>query len=1018
MSLLSHLRSSRVFTGLTDEQSSAVIAAGEVLAFDRGQTIFEQGSLGRDLFVIFEGEVEILITPMVVREGAMVRPRVVARLRPGVSFGEMALLESRPRSASAVSARDGTRVFSIDPEQIERLCRDEPRIGHVVFRNLSASMASLVRDQNTAMLEALMRDYFVHVLAEELAGEVRYCDPSTPIEKTMTIRDPQSFVLSQLLPHPAVEETKKEVCHFLVFAYLPELHEVFGEGEPSGFAVLGQIISLLRDGELLRGVPRDPFEYHFGAGNDRRSGLLACRKQVGGRTKVHFLRWEVKGIEHVDGVSSASIGVHVCVGDAAATERHMAGIVEAIDMPIQRFVSRAIRRDRPIGEGFRVLTVHHRTPEVAYTLRSLADHGFALDAHIGIAYGEASWSRARLLDHASGHAYYCITSTEHPVKPTEYRFDFGQSSFLPAASEAELAALFGQSRGSQPINDYVTAMTRLCAWRLCKALDACEADGKRLLLYEDGGYLVPFVYGVYGDPAHPLHARIKRVVDEGMLVGAVEVTTAGERKNRDVIQQNGGRAILPVLSCASEEIKLVYEGFGVAEAVIDAACTAFGNLGQPTFAARRVAVLGGNGAIGTRLVEQLALAHNSTSNVFVVDIADVPYAREIDRGRYPHAATRLDYRELGRFFVGDRCLPVSYDRPMIGPGAPPDPAAAVRAALEGFFDAPDHDEVAVTNGEGAPEGLIDGIAERASFRRTGDEPLPRGAGRSYLFARGEERKKVTLLGPGVVFSFRTLEGPIRAGVDTVIGTTGFRAFREADFEAFLDREGGPDGGVDTLALLSASSKDYEFKSVLLLIGRLLTLLAEGPTDVDQALAWFSELYRDGRRVVAGDHAEAFTHFLAAPTEEALAASLAAFPVAAAAAGLTAAPEGGLRATLARHLVATLGETLSVRKEVRPDIGLVYHIRYRGRRKALVLLANGFVVNFFARYEKGVKTEYIDPIVTLQMLGLVRLTESAIPPGLHRVSDHLDPVNMARLWDALEVRCRPLDLAAGAAPRRG
>lgn len=65
-----------------------------------------------------------------------------------------------------------------------------------------------------------------------------------------------------------------------------------------------------------------------------------------------------------------------------------------------------------------------------------------------------------------------------------------------------------------------------------------------------------------------------------------------------------------------------------------------------------------------------------------------------------------------------------------------------------------------------------------------------------------------------------------------------------------------------------------------------------------------------------------------------------------------------------------------------------------------------------------KTEYIDPIVTLQMLGLVRLTESAIPPGLYRVSDYLSQASMARLWDALEVRCRPLDLAARGAPRRG
>ena len=109
------------------------------------------------------------------------------------------------------------------------------------------------------------------------------------------------------------------------------------------------------------------------------------------------------------------------------------------------------------------------------------------------------------------------------------------------------------------------------------------------------------------------------------------------------------------------------------------------------------------------------------------------------------------------------------------------------------------------------------------------------------------------------------------------------------------------------------------------------------------------------------------------------------------------------------LTRRLRQTLSLRKEVRPDIGLIYHIGLRGSRKTLVVLANGFVVNFFARWEKGVKTEYIDPIVTMQLLSLVRLTREPIAPGLHRMSDHLDPRDLAWLWEALDAGFRPLRL---------
>ena len=73
------------------------------------------------------------------------------------------------------------------------------------------------------------------------------------------------------------------------------------------------------------------------------------------------MRWEVKGLG--DPTSPPTVCLYVSTEDEAADARHMDSIVHGIEMPIQRFLSQAVPEQ--VGKGFRVLTVHHRTPEAA-----------------------------------------------------------------------------------------------------------------------------------------------------------------------------------------------------------------------------------------------------------------------------------------------------------------------------------------------------------------------------------------------------------------------------------------------------------------------------------------------------------------------------------------------------------------------------------------------------------------------------------------------------------------------------
>jgi len=89
------LRSIPIFAQLSEHQR-ALLAANMVLqTFERGETIFHQGSIGSTLYVVVSGKVRIYTISETGQELA------VTIFRAGDFFGELALLDHQPRSASA-----------------------------------------------------------------------------------------------------------------------------------------------------------------------------------------------------------------------------------------------------------------------------------------------------------------------------------------------------------------------------------------------------------------------------------------------------------------------------------------------------------------------------------------------------------------------------------------------------------------------------------------------------------------------------------------------------------------------------------------------------------------------------------------------------------------------------------------------------------------------------------------------------------------------------------------------------
>ena len=101
-----------------------------------GHVIFEEGSTGRELYVVLDGQVEIAKM-----NGS--DKTVIVTLGKGEFFGEMAVIDGSSRSASAIAAAPETRVMRINHARFVYLVSQQPAFDMMImdalYRRLRAS---------------------------------------------------------------------------------------------------------------------------------------------------------------------------------------------------------------------------------------------------------------------------------------------------------------------------------------------------------------------------------------------------------------------------------------------------------------------------------------------------------------------------------------------------------------------------------------------------------------------------------------------------------------------------------------------------------------------------------------------------------------------------------------------------------------------------------------------------------------------------------------------------------------
>jgi CRP/FNR family cyclic AMP-dependent transcriptional regulator len=125
--------------------------------FKKGEVLFKEGDVGKEMFVVQAGRVNITKT---VRD----TEKVLATLGAGEFFGEMAILNQKPRSAGAVMADDG-KLLVIDPKTFEAMIRGNVEIAVRLIKKLSDRLQEaddqienlLLRDHNSRVVHFLMQ---------------------------------------------------------------------------------------------------------------------------------------------------------------------------------------------------------------------------------------------------------------------------------------------------------------------------------------------------------------------------------------------------------------------------------------------------------------------------------------------------------------------------------------------------------------------------------------------------------------------------------------------------------------------------------------------------------------------------------------------------------------------------------------------------------------------------------------------------------------------------------------------
>ncbi len=133
---LESLRRSRLFSHVDDVRLTRLVSRMRMRRFHRHEVIFHQGDVGDSLQVVVSGGVKISLAS---EDGG---EAIITVLKPGDFFGELAILDMRPRSTTA-TALEATETLALPRDEFLQLLSEDHDLVEALLTALAQELRRL-----------------------------------------------------------------------------------------------------------------------------------------------------------------------------------------------------------------------------------------------------------------------------------------------------------------------------------------------------------------------------------------------------------------------------------------------------------------------------------------------------------------------------------------------------------------------------------------------------------------------------------------------------------------------------------------------------------------------------------------------------------------------------------------------------------------------------------------------------------------------------------------------------------
>ena len=142
--IIERLKQLPAFKSFQDKDIKGLMQFSKVKEFQPGEVIIREGDTDRGIYFLLSGKVKVI------KDGV----DLCYLGRSGDAFGEMAVVERRPRSAT-VEAVNTSLTFALDASYLGMLEEDDRTVFmYVIYRIFSELMAARLRDTTNELVEA------------------------------------------------------------------------------------------------------------------------------------------------------------------------------------------------------------------------------------------------------------------------------------------------------------------------------------------------------------------------------------------------------------------------------------------------------------------------------------------------------------------------------------------------------------------------------------------------------------------------------------------------------------------------------------------------------------------------------------------------------------------------------------------------------------------------------------------------------------------------------------------------